>query len=159
MSRGSQGRERGWSFDIMGLLLQVMLRRLILIATLLAVTAGSIGVPITISSCPMEGSKVRVGARCDACAPTGDVDPCSTSSEGKKGCCTTRQCLQHIDPARTIAPSIDIVPPVTVSLFVFHTEFFPTEPFRIDERLVDHPPPDLALRNARTWLRLSHLRI
>jgi hypothetical protein len=139
-----------------------MLRRLIIALTTIAVLAGSIGTPVTVHACSMEGNAVKQGSTCSMCehaTPKAQKTTPVAKTKSTKSCCHNERRLLQIDPARTIEKASQLSPVAIILPFVVVNVEPPTLSSSVSPFLVDHPPPAEIVRNAHTWLNTARLLI
>ncbi len=92
-----------------------MIRNAIILATVVAVIIGAIGVPMKVHACAMAGEKTYAES-CSMCGAKKDVAPdCPEKSDQqeKKSCCNDEKVIQQTDPTIFSTVKVDIQPLVS----------------------------------------------
>lgn len=124
------------------LTLSPMLRKGIILTTIIAVIIGAVGLPVNVHSCTMKGEET-VAPTCGMCSKAHKKKP-ADDSKGK-GCCHDRMEIQHTDPASSIKGTISVPAPLPVAILVWSVfAFQPVSADRSHASFRFHsPPPDL----------------
>lgn len=123
-----------------------MLRKTIIVTTLLGLLIGTIGLPMNVHACKM-AKEEKVAQTCGMCSS----DHAKQGDE-KRGCCENRLELQHTDDASLANTGISIAPPVLLAVLVWHLSSLktPVESYAIVTSHAHSPP--LERRGQSTYL-------
>lgn len=117
-----------------------MFRRGIILATIIAVIIGAVGLPVNVHSCTMKGEDV-VAPTCGMCS-TAHVESQKDTSE-KNNCCKDRMEIQHTDKASSAKADIQFPSPTLLPQLAWST--FSPEMYGSSTPLIPacyaHPPP------------------
>ena len=89
-----------------------MPRKIIILATLLGLLIGTIGMPVNVHSCAMKG-EIKAAKTCGIC----EMKPAQEREDSRSnGCCDDRIELQHTDEASLANVAIKISAPVIIAV-------------------------------------------
>lgn len=134
-----------------------MMRPLLILWTVLALLAGSIGMPVTLHSCQMKKMNRVASKGCGKCSmPATTKDSGSESSNSLRAtpCCSSVEQIQQTDP--TFFPRLDRFEPVLTLVAFLPTVLIEVAPLHAPaaSAIFDRPPP-LAAAACTTYLMNS----
>lgn len=118
----------------------MVFRRSIIVATIVAVILGAVGLPVNVHSCTMKGEDV-VAPSCGMCQ-TASSESTHKLPE-KDPCCKDRVEYQHTDPASFVKAGLAMPAPVLVAVLTWSVlayESHSTGQTQVVHALA-HPPP------------------
>ena len=127
-----------------------MFRRSIIVATIVAVILGAVGLPVNVHSCTMKGEDV-VAPTCGMCK-TASSESTDKLPE-KDPCCKDRVEFQHTDPASFVKADLVLPAPALVALLAWSVPSY--ESFSLCQAPVVHSlahPPPLEQRGQASYL-------
>lgn len=120
-----------------------MIRKTIILFTMLAVIIGSVGMPVNVHSCTMAGEEVAAPT-CGMCGA--EHTTAAATRHERKPCCNNHTELRQTDEASGVQPGFSLPRPLSICILI-HTILAPLDATSAEEipvRFRSHsPPPDL----------------